>query len=1419
MTEPSTQAEQPVPAPASQRHPLRAVARSVGGVFKSLGWLGVWLPGALVALLLAALVVVWVWSGTTGSLAQTIGWAQARTQDQPPEAGRLQATGVQGSLREGGQIKQLQWSQPGLTVQAQAVRLRWRSGVILQVLRGNGVQLEELAIGELRVQDERPPSPTVPLESLPLPMHLRVPWSLDRLVLTGKSPLELRDLKGLYRYDVLDLDSPPSQGLVPGVDAAHQLRLDSLQFAQGRYSAQLVLGALAPMPLKLSLLGDVKTTVPGGEDLTLKAAAEVAGTLTGTSATLQVDAQVLPVAVSGATQANPTLVASATVRPWASEPTQMVERVSATTDALDLSSLWPQAPRTALSGTLNAEPKDGAWQASARFDNRASGPWDQQRLPIESLQAAVEQRENRWVLPSLAARIGRGEIRARGAFQPAAGPKPATWEGDVTVVGMNPALAWSTLAPLALDAKLRASTSATRPDTIALDARVLPSTTQPSRAAQGLRLREVQLTGQWLAAAGRGGMLELTQAVVDAAGLRATAQGRVDVAASTFKGQAALNLPGAKSSFSGDIAYAQGSGDMSLNINDAAQLLTWARSLQTLPMAGPVIGAWLKEQPQLNTLQVAGSAQLDAKWQGGLAELGFPIPGAPAATASGAPLQLQVTLDVPKLTGNLPATPDSSATTTPTAKPSPWSVQGLRLDARGSLADLALKLQGEAALAPWSGSVNTQARVKNALVGMGLAASTPKAATSQLELAALQFQVQDASRPDRRVDWLVRSEQPLALSWTQTPAGLTLHTGPGRLQVLPTFQAFKQPGRKGALNAASLPASAPGKTPLTLAWDTIRWQGEAVETRGSLSGLPLSWIDALATAGGAASGPITRAGVRGDIVFNGRWDVLLPASGANRAPLRLNAQLQRASGDLSVQTEPSGSGSTLGGVARAPVQAGVRDARLILNAQGRTVNASLVWDSERLGQATAGVRTEFNLRPQAAPGVSLLDAWWPASSPIEGSLKATLPQVGVWSALAPPGWRMRGTLKAEATVGGTRSEPKLRGSLEAEELALRSVVDGIEFSNGRLLATLDDQRITIERLTLDGPAGNEPGGSLEAKGRAEWRAPTPGAPREPLIDLEVRTDKLRVSTRPDRRLTLSGEVKARLAGPSLTVRGKLTADSALFILPDELAPTLGSDVIVRGGRNPPPDTSTAVPIQPDIEVSIDLGEQFEVRGRGLKTRLAGLLTVRSTPQLPTPRVLGEVRTVGGTYRAYGQNLNIETGVLRFTGPYDDPTLDILAVRAKVGEGQRVGLQITGSAQSPRVRLYASPDLPDSEKLAYLVLGRPATGAGAEAAVLQQAAMALLSGGGGQRDGGIAKTFGLDELGFSGESTNADGSTTAAALTLGKRISDKLYLSYERSLAGTLGTVSIFYDVSKRLTLRARAGEESAIDLIFTIRYD
>ncbi|OIQ63127.1 hypothetical protein GALL_553340 [mine drainage metagenome] len=147
-----------------------------------------------------------------------------------------------------------------------------------------------------------------------------------------------------------------------------------------------------------------------------------------------------------------------------------------------------------------------------------------------------------------------------------------------------------------------------------------------------------------------------------------------------------------------------------------------------------------------------------------------------------------------------------------------------------------------------------------------------------------------------------------------------------------------------------------------------------------------------------------------------------------------------------------------------------------------------------------------------------------------------------------------------------------------------------------------------------------------------------------------------------------------------------------------------------------------------------------------------------------------------------------------------------------------------------VRLYADPDLPDAEKLAWLVLGRSASSGGAEAALLQQAAMTLLAGNGKSVSDRLSQALGLDELSFRGSGSGASssnssvintaaGTASAASVTLGKRLSKDFYVAYESSLNGTMGVFYIFYDLTKRLSLRAQTGEQSAVDLIFTLRYD
>jgi translocation and assembly module TamB len=290
----------------------------------------------------------------------------------------------------------------------------------------------------------------------------------------------------------------------------------------------------------------------------------------------------------------------------------------------------------------------------------------------------------------------------------------------------------------------------------------------------------------------------------------------------------------------------------------------------------------------------------------------------------------------------------------------------------------------------------------------------------------------------------------------------------------------------------------------------------------------------------------------------------------------------------------------------------------------------------------------------------------------------------------------------------------------------------------------------------------------------------------------------------------------------LQLRGQVQADQGLFILPDENTPSLGQDVLIVDPRQPKPTAAPAAASTswigtPDVQVTLDLGPDFRIEGLGLTTRLAGQVALFSNISTQgLPRLVGEVRTEGGRYKAYGQQLRIETGLLRFNGVYDNPQLDILAIRPNLS--QRVGVRISGTAMNPKVRLYADPDMADADKLAWLVLGRSAAGGGAESAVLQQAALALFSSNGKTLSGEMANAMGLDEISLASGS-RSDSTATGAAVTLGKRLSKDFYLVYETSLRGTFGSFYVFYDLSRRLTLRAQTGQDNALDLIYTVRKD
>jgi translocation and assembly module TamB len=275
-------------------------------------------------------------------------------------------------------------------------------------------------------------------------------------------------------------------------------------------------------------------------------------------------------------------------------------------------------------------------------------------------------------------------------------------------------------------------------------------------------------------------------------------------------------------------------------------------------------------------------------------------------------------------------------------------------------------------------------------------------------------------------------------------------------------------------------------------------------------------------------------------------------------------------------------------------------------------------------------------------------------------------------------------------------------------------------------------------------------------------------------------------------------------------------DQARITLPEHASPRLGPDVVLRGRPADPP--ATELPLH--LQARVDLGPDFQVRGRGLEAQARGLLEATGGASLATLRLDGQVDMAGGRYQAFGQRLRLERGLLRFTGPPLDPALDLLALRPlPPGETQRVGVQVSGRAQDPRVALWSDPALTAVQALSWLAVGQASTSGSGETLLLEDLAVSLLAGRAGLGGGTLAQRLGLDELAVRAGSTSGLGGAAlpGATLAVGKRLARDLYAVYERGLSGVLGTLRVFYDINRRLQLRVETGDRTGLDLIYTVR--
>jgi translocation and assembly module TamB len=387
---------------------------------------------------------------------------------------------------------------------------------------------------------------------------------------------------------------------------------------------------------------------------------------------------------------------------------------------------------------------------------------------------------------------------------------------------------------------------------------------------------------------------------------------------------------------------------------------------------------------------------------------------------------------------------------------------------------------------------------------------------------------------------------------------------------------------------------------------------------------------------------------------------------------------------------------------------------------------------------------------------------------------------------------VKGRLDGDFRLGGSLQEPAITGQASVIDFAAEVPDAGLKLTQGRVTISAANTR----ELRIDGSVQSGKG-TVTLAGVAGMDAQTP-------TTLTLKGSQFTAVDIPAAKVTISPDLSVRRDAQGINATGSVKLDSAdvnLDKLPGNGVNKASPDIVIVDQPQQPASTN-AMPINASIKV--DLGQHTHLAGMGLDGKLGGVLTVNERPGRETTGQ-GQV-SVSGTYKAYGQNLQIQQGQLLFAStPIDNPGLNIKAVRsltpnATVDEGQQVGLQISGTAQRPVLTVFSNPPMEQSDALSYLVTGKPLSQVkGGEGNTVNAAAQALGSATGNYLAKNVGSKLGISDIGVS----SSDALNGNSAFTVGKYLSPRLYLSYGVGLFEPGQVITLRYRLSKRWNFEAQ----------------
>ena len=386
-------------------------------------------------------------------------------------------------------------------------------------------------------------------------------------------------------------------------------------------------------------------------------------------------------------------------------------------------------------------------------------------------------------------------------------------------------------------------------------------------------------------------------------------------------------------------------------------------------------------------------------------------------------------------------------------------------------------------------------------------------------------------------------------------------------------------------------------------------------------------------------------------------------------------------------------------------------------------------------------------------------------SPILGSARIDLKDIGVAGIFLPMLDIIDGVLDLDLTLSGTLADPAFNGTAELSQGRIENLASGFSFVDINLSGKVNELDNSAFKGSFKAGEGNgEISGDINFEDMSA-----------PVINLALKGDSLNLIDVPDLKIIANPDITLGWQNDTMQIDGRLFIPNARLspsFLP-ESSVRQSADVVITAGELPVAASddlkNNEVQFRGNIEVA--MGENVRVEMDFAKLNVTG--TTGFTWQDEMIPVGNGNFDLRGEILAYGQLLEITRGRIGFPGvPADDPHLNIRAERDIFGNVQirKAGLMVAGTVRRPILEAYTVPMTNKDRAQTLLITG-----------------------------------------------SDFDFEQGVGAVNVGMYVLPRLFISYGIGVFEDGNVVSARYDIGRGFGIKATSGErDTGLDISYTI---